>query len=424
MTTTAMLLERLAPAGPTDETSARARSWLDTHGLPDARDEAWRYTPVNEIVSSLETATPATPRPLHRSVVDDLAGHHGGPRLVFVNGIYAPELSDRDRLPAGLWCGPIADLPPARAALAGSSSDDELVDGFQALNRAAGRDAAVVLADPGAEVPHPIHVVHIAAPGDRFAVSHPHTIIGAGDGSRLHVIETFTGLPGATLTNASTTIHIGVGATLAHHRIQTEAADAIHVGHTRVDQATGSQLRATSLMFGADIARDAIEVSLHGPDARTDLDGLYLPTGRQRHDTAITVDHAASRCTSTQQFKGVVDDHARGSFSGRIIVRPDTVATDAQQSNRNLLLSATAQADIRPWLEIFADDVRCTHGATVGRLDDDALFYLRSRGIPLEEGRSMLIDAFVREITDAITPASLRDHVTAALAAPDPETRS
>lgn len=424
MTTTALLIDRLAPPAPAHATNARARSWLQVRGLPDAHDEAWRYTPVDEIISSLKTATPATSRPVPRSVVDDLAGDHGGPRLVFVNGFYAPALSDHDRRPAGLWCGPLAAVPPALAARAASLYDDEPVDGFQALNRAAGPAVATVLVDSGIELPDPIHIVHIAAPTDPFALSHPRTIVDVGDAGRAHVIETFTGLGGTAITNAVTSMRVGVGATLIRHRIQTEAPGAIHVGRTRVSQAAGSRLRATSVTVGADIARDAIDVGLLGADARVDLDGVYLPTGRRRHDTAVTVDHAASRCTDTQHFRGVVDDHARGSFSGRIIVRPGTVGTDAQQTNRNLLLSPTAQADSRPWLEIFADDVRCNHGATVGRLDDAALLYLRSRGIPLEQGRSMLIDAFVREITDTIAPDSLRDHVTATLARLEPGVRS
>jgi Fe-S cluster assembly protein SufD len=423
MTTSALLLDRLAPPAPTPAANGAARHWLQVRGLPDAHDEAWRYTPVDQIVASLKQATPATSLPLQRSVVDHLAGEHGGPRLVFVNGFHVPELSECDRLPAGVWCGPLTELPPWRAPAHGLH-DDEFVDGFQALNRAAAPAVALVIVDPGIELRRPIHVVHIAAPTHPFALSHPHTVVDLGDHARAHVIETFTGLDGTTITNAVTSIHVGSGAALTRHRIQTEAPGAIHVGHTRVAQATRSDLRSTSVMVGAHIARDAIDVGLHGSDARVSLDGVYLPSGHRRHDTAVTVDHAASRCTSTQRFRGVIDGHARGSFSGRIVVRPDTVGTDAQQTNRNLLLSSTAQADSRPWLEIFADDVRCNHGATVGRIDDAALFYLRSRGIPREEGRAMLVDAFVHEITDPIRPESLRDHVGAALARRDPGARS
>jgi Fe-S cluster assembly protein SufD len=156
---------------------------------------------------------------------------------------------------------------------------------------------------------------------------------------------------------------------------------------------------------------------LHRTDARADLDGLYLPRGDQRHDYVITVDHRASHCASTQRFTGIIDDHSRGSFSGHVLVRHGTTGTDAYQSNRNLVLAPTAQADTRPWLEILADDVRCTHGATVGRLDDDALLYLRSRGFPLEQSGAILVAAFAAEVIDGITPASLRNPVAATFAA-------
>src|SRR5690606_4895824 len=153
-----------------------------------------------------------------------------------------------------------------------------------------------------------------------------------------------------------------------------------------------------SVVADGHIVRSAVDVRFAGDGARADLDGLHLPTGHQQHEHAVTVDHAASHGTSTQRFKGVVAGHGRRAFSGHVIVRPGTVATDASQSNPNLVLRPTAQADTRPWLEIFADDVRCAHGATVGRLDEDALFYLRSRGIPLAEARAMLVAAFAGEV--------------------------
>jgi Fe-S cluster assembly protein SufD len=412
------LLDRLIPAGPPDPPSLRATNWLLTHGLPDPHDEAWRYSPVAEIISRLTAANPAQPRLVTRDDIDRLAGNHGAARLVLVNGVYAPSLSDVDEHTAGVWIGCLSDLPPGTVSTPVPVGGG-FTDGFQALNRAAGSDPAVVVIEADAQqganraARAPIHIVHVAVPGARSEISHPRTLIDVGDRSHLHLIETFTGLPGSAMTNTTTIIRIGRNATLTHQRLQTEAHGSTHIGHTQVSQAAESRYDASSLMLGAAIARHAIDVTLHEPDAHVALTGLYRPAGYQQHDTAVCVDHAASRGTSTQQFKGVIDDHARGSFSGRIIVRPDTVGNDAQQTNRNLLLQPTAQADARPWLEIFADDVRCTHGATVGRLDDDALFYLRSRGIPLDESRTMLIDAFVHEITDAIEPVSLRDHVAA-----------
>jgi Fe-S cluster assembly protein SufD len=412
------LLDRLIPTGPPDPPSLRATNWLLTHGLPAPHDEAWRYSPVGEILTRLAATTPAQPKPITRAEIDRLAGNHGPTRLVLVNGVCVPALCDIGAPTGGTWVGPLSDLPPGTVSTSVPVGGG-FTDGFQALNRAAAGDPAVVVIDPdlrhdaGGRPPAPIHIVHVALPGSEPQISHPRTVIEVGARSHLRLIETFTGLPGSTLTNASTTISLGAGASLDHQRIQTDAAGATHIGHTSVSQAGGSRYEASSIMLGADIARHAIDVTLYEPDAHVALTGLYRPADHQRHDTAVCIDHAASHGTSTQTFMGVVDDHARGSFSGRIIVRPGTVANDAHQVNHNLVLQPTAQADTRPWLEIFADDVRCTHGATVGRLDDDALFYLRSRGVPLDESRAMLIDAFVHEITDAIEPASLRAHLDA-----------
>ena len=394
---------------------------------PSAREEAWRYTPVDEIVARMgaaaAAATPASDASVSRQTVDALAGSHGGHRLVFVNGVYEPGLSDHDVLPAGLWCG-LADLSPSRAtANLAFVGIDRASDGFLARNHADGHDTAAVVVDPGVRITEPVHVVHFSVPrhaggpAEVSTLSHPRTIIDVGADSRIALIQTYCGLDGSVVTNASTTIRVGRRAEVDHWRVQSESVAATHVGDTRIEQHEGSRMRMISVTVGGDIARNAIGVHLHGPDAQTELIGVNVSNGRQRHDTVVTVDHVASRCASTQRFTGVVDDHGRSSFSGEIIVRPGTVATDARQSNRNLILSPNAEADTRPWLRILADDVRCAHGATVGRLDDDALFYLRSRGIPLEMARTMLIGAFIRDVTDAIPHPSLRTHVETIIAA-------
>lgn len=413
----AALLDRLVPPSPLSPRAERGRAWFAAHGLPTTRDEAWRYTPVDDIARVLEDATPApeSSSDVNRSVVGDLAGDHGGSRLVFVNGVFDPRASDAGVAVDGLWLGNRDGMrarpPSARTA------EDQPADGFHALNWAAGRDVAAVIVEAHAQLDAPVHVVHIAAPGEDTTANHPRTVVLVGPGSRIHLIESYVGLPGSSITNASTRIVAGAGSTVTHHRIQDEAAAATHVGRTAIDQASGSAVRATSVMTGGRIARSAIDIRFTGTDARADIDGLYLPRGDQLLDNVITVDHRASQCTSTQRFTGIIDDHGRGSFSGHVLVRHGTTGSDAHQSNRNLVLTPTAQADTRPWLEILADDVRCTHGATVGRLDDEALFYLRSRGIPLEQGRAMLVAAFAAEVIDAITPVSLRDRVAASFTA-------
>lgn len=362
-------------------------AFVDTVTSPK---EAWLYTPVDEVNARTDAAARAVRSGAQVLLADvnRLAGQYDGPRIVFVNGFFAAELSHLDHLPAGL--------------LAGRRVDEH--------------EVAVVIADDGVRYDRPVHVVHFAAPVDALpagVLSSPHTVIELGRNSRVAVVETYCGLDGSTVADASTTISIGDGAELDQCRIQVESPTALHIGETCIEQGSGSHLRHCSITVGGDIARNAITVLLDAPDATTELTGANITGLHQRHDTTVTVDHAASHCNSNQRFVGVVDDHGRGSFSGSIIVRPGTVATDAHQSNRNLVLDPNAEADTRPWLNILADDVRCTHGATVGRLDDDALFYLRSRGIALPDARSMLIEAFIRDMVDTIEHPSLREHVGA-----------
>ena len=390
--------------------------------LPTSREEAWRYTPTEEVRARFERATVATreARSLpDRSLVDDLAGNVGGARMVFVNGTYAAELSDDQGLPSGLWCGPAGpDHPAVVRALAADQGPTP--DGFLIHNHTDHLESAVVVVDAGVRLDDPVHVVHVTMPegpdADPAMVLHPRTIVEVGDGGHLTVVETYCGIDGPTVTNASSTIRTGAHAEVDHCRIQVESSSATHIGHTRVEQGEGSRVAMASITVGGDIARNAIDVHLDAPDARTELTGVNVTNGHQRHDTVVTVEHTASRCASNQRFAGVVDDHGRGSFSGEIVVHPGTVATDAHQTNRNLVLDPHAEADTRPWLRILADDVRCTHGATVGRLDDEALFYLRSRGIGVAEARTMLIDAFVTEVTETITNDSVRAHVAAVVA--------
>jgi Fe-S cluster assembly protein SufD len=415
-------LERLVHPLPTESangTAARrseAFAWIAEHGMPTRHDEPWHYSPHNELGTAMGNAAPAQSRSVDPSTVESLAGLHGGPRLVFVNGFYSADLSD-PATSSEVWCGPGGQVPSEQHSLVETAEAREFTDGFHALNRADGGEAAVVIAAPGSNTDAPIHIVHLTVPGDTLEVAHPRTVIVIGQNANAAIIESFVGLDGAALRNTDTTISLGADATLTHHRVQTEAGEAIHIGHTDVIQAANSTLMSTSVMFGARIARNAFRVEFTGEHATANLSGIQVLNEGQRHDTMITADHRASSCYSDQEFKSVIEERSRSSFSGHIIVRPGVVDTDAHQTNRNLLLSPNGQADTRPWLEIFADDVRCTHGATVGRLDDEALFYLRSRGVEADLARSMLIDAFIREVIDTVKPKSLRDHLKAIVAA-------
>jgi Fe-S cluster assembly protein SufD len=392
------LLERLLPDGP--GTATDAGRWLAERGLPSPADEWWRYAGLDAVLGGafVPAARPAALP--DRAEVDRLAGRHDGPRLVFVDGAFAPDLSDVEGLPAGLAC-------TSSAPVTGSTA--RRYDGFQALNDLAGADGARVHLGEGVALGAPVSVVHVATGADGAApASHPRTTIELERGARATVVEAYVGTGSSHLANARTSIRLGADAELSRYRVVHEVPDAVHIGHTRVTQEAGSTLRAWSVLAGAAVARDALDVRLAGAGASVDVAGLYLPVGRQRHDLAVTVDHAADGGTSRQRLRGVVDDSARGAFSGRVIVQEGTRGNDASQLDRSLLLTPTAEADSRPWLEIFADDVRCTHGATVGELDADALFYLRSRGIPEPEARRLLVAAFVDELLGDVEVPTLR----------------
>lgn len=411
MSATAPLLDRLVALVRRDGQAAGAVAWLRDHGLPDRRDEAWRYTPVERIVAALGTVTTTSGDASHlatRELISRLAGDHGQ-HIVLVDGAYAPSLSDPGVIQVSVG-------EAAAGAMAGDPSGDGFEDGFDALNAAASPGITALRVEPGVKLDVPVHVVHLALGGRGVSVAQPRLLVEVGDGSDLTIIESYVSSREGTVTNASTGLVVGEASTVTHRRVQSEHASALHVGSTRIDQATRSSVRSTSLQLGGAVARSALAVRLRGADARVELDGLYAPTGQQWHDNVVTVDHAAPRCSSTQRFHGIVGDRARGCFTGHVIVRPGAAATDAKQTNRNLVLSRAAQADTRPWLEILADDVRCAHGATVGRLDEEALFYLRSRGIPLAEGRAMLVAAFAADVLEVVTPSSLREQVAAVVA--------
>lgn len=415
--------DALAAPGGTDrseppwrrEARVAALDWLGAHPMPTRRDEPWHYTPVDKVLAALEAA--ARPDPsvrLDPNRLDALVGDHGGSRVVFVNGAF-DEAASRVTASDAESIGAFSHVDGARASA--SWLDVDRLDGFVALNHLVADDGASIVIGPGPERAEPVHIVHVVAPGpDGSVAAHPQTVVRLAEGARANVIESFVGLGGASFTNAATSIEVGDGASCTYHRIQSEAAETVHIGHVRALVGRDAQIRAASISLGASISRVAFDITLEGDGSSVDIDGLYVPSGAQHHDNVITVEHAGSHTRSTQRFKGVINDRAHGAFTGHIVVRPGTVDTTSHQTNHSILLTPTAQSDSRPWLEILADDVRCTHGATVGRLDEAALFYLRSRGIPEGRAREILIDAFASEITDAVEPQSLRDHLAARIA--------
>lgn len=382
--------------------------------------------PVEELCDLVVDGRPGDPAPsLDRAVVDALAGAQPGPRLVLVNGrldvgastlpppgLTAVSLADDVLTDDVLADGVLADEDLADDDLAGLVDVDRL-DWFSARNQALATGGVLVripAAAPSGDPPPVVQVVHVATPtAGRWAVSRPRTVVVVERGARATVIESHVALGGSCVVNATTTLDLHADAQLTYHRVEALPSTAAHVGHVRARLGADAGLHATSLTMGAATSRVTVDVTAGGDRSTVHLAGCSLPTGSDHHDHHVTVEHRGAHTTSTQQFRVVVGERGTGSSTGRVVVHPATRGTVAHQATRALLLHPAAQANIRPWLEILAEDVQCTHAAAVGRLDDDALFYLRSRGIPVDEARRLLVHAFVGEVLDTIAEPWLRD---------------
>ena len=288
-------------------------------------------------------------------------------------------------------------------------------DGFTALNTAFLRDVAVVRVPDGTDGPLAVHVNHGGLPGvdgDLRYARHPRTLIVVGRNANLTVVESYAGPRDQRyFTNAVTEIVVGEGAHVDHYRLLDESPAAFHVGTTRVSQQRDSTFSSASFALGTSLARNDFAVTLDGPGAYCSLNGLYY-TGQGQHiDNLISIDHAQPHCTSRLNYKGILDGNSRAVFGGEVMVRRNAQKSDAQQSDKNLLLSEDAEVDSKPSLMIYADDVQCAHGATAGQIDAQTLFYLRSRGLDLETASRMLVLAFASEIIDTVKPDTLRNHL-------------
>lgn len=386
-------------------------------GFPTTRQEEWRFTSVAPIVETPFTL--ADPRGAEGLAAADLAplllGEAAPHRLVFVNGSYSAPLSQVAEFPRGVRVGSLA------AALA---SDPELVhrhvaryagyrdSAFAALNTAFLLDGAFVYVPARLSLEEPLQLLFLSTPHQAPLVSHPRNLIVVEREARATVVETYASVAdGVYWTNAVTEIVVGDGARADCYRIQRESEQAYHVATTQAHQGRDSTVNLHAAVFGAALARHDLRAVLGGPGGSLILNGLYLLRGRQHADHHTVIDHAQPHCESHEYFNGVLNDQARGVFTGRIIVRPGAQRTDSKQTNNNLLLSGEAHADSQPQLEIHADDVKCTHGSTVGPLDQRALFYLRSRGMDTEEARRLLTYGFGAEILARMEAAPLREQL-------------
>jgi Fe-S cluster assembly protein SufD len=419
-----VLRNLLATYGP-DWLQAKRSDALDRFeavGFPTAKDEEFKYLPLRALADAkfspaygaLVDRHEVSPRPL---------GNVDAITLAFINGEYAPELSSANALPAGVFIGSLKDAWELEHRLIdahltriatlegklGSTNDERFID----LNTAFISEGAVVHIPKGVALDQPIHLLFVTRADHGPLASFPRTLIILEDGSEAKLIENYLGLDGVYFNNSVTEIWMGRDAILEHTKLQQETSDSVHIANISTHQEAGSTYTSNLINIGAKIARNDVNVALNGVHTETWLNGVSVGVGEQVIDNHTRIDHEQPNCNSFEVYKSILDDHATGVFNGKIFVYQDAQKTDAKQTNQSLLLSPHAQINTKPQLEIFADDVKCTHGATVGQLREDAMFYLRSRGVPKKEAEALLIYAFAAEVLEKVTIAQVRDSLEA-----------
>ena len=382
-------------------------------GYPTRRDEEWRYTHIGPIAETNFGPTEAhlTAEQLAQIPLANLPCN----RLVFVNGKYAPELSDVRELPEGVQVGSLAQILSDSPALLEPNLARYATfekQPFVALNTAFLADGAFVLLPRNAVVDTPIHLLYLSTTDDAPAISHPRTLLVAGENSQATLVESYISVgTGVTFSNAVTEVVLADNAVVDHYKITQMGDVSYHIGTMQILLAKSSNFASHNITLAGAIVRHDANAVFHAEGCECTLNGLYLARGKQIVDNHTAIDHAMPHCNSHELYKGILDDQARGVFNGKIFVRLDAQKTDAKQTNQTLLLSKDATINTKPQLEIFADDVRCTHGATIGQLDAESLFYLRARGIGAAEARSLLTHAFASDVIDRIKFAPLRTEI-------------
>ena len=414
-------VRRTAPApGAVVDLRRRAFERFTALGVPTTRLEAWRFTNVAPIASTaFSLAAPAA----REAAKADTAPHAQpgiGAGLLFVNRRHVALASDVSALPAGVEVLSLADVLASEANETRAAVEAHLASGagieneaFTALNTALLHDGAVVRVPANTVVEQPIQLLFVTSPppGGEPVMTHPRVLLVVGENAQVRVVESYGGGDSPYLTNTITEVVAGPSAVVDHYKLVREGPSGYHIGamHVRLGRAANFSSHAVTL--GGAIVRNDAQALLDGEGVECTLNGLYLANGRRLVDNHTTIHHAQPHCSSHELYKGILDGEARAVFNGKIIVAIDAQKTDAKQTNKALLLSEDAQINTKPELEIFADDVKCTHGATVGQLDEDALFYLRARGLGLEQARSVLIHAFAGDLLNHIAIEPIRDQL-------------
>jgi Fe-S cluster assembly protein SufD len=385
-----------------------------TMGFPTTKQEEWRFTSVDAIVDGGFVLAGSPGSPVPEVDVDPFRLPDTAAELVFVDGHYVPSLSRSTVLPHDTHVESLASAMAAnRERLGLHLAHLAPYEGrpFVALNAAfLGAGAWIDLA-AGSVLEQPLHLLFVADgdAGGRPCMTHPRVVVVLGENSQASIVETFVGRDGAGyFTNAVTDVVVGENAGLEHYKLQYEGNDAYHVGVTQVRAQRHARYASHSISMGGALARNDLTAVLDGEGVECTLNGLYAADAARLVDNHTTIDHVRPHCGSREMYRGILGDRSRGVFNGKIIVRPDAQKTDAKQTNRALLLSEDARINTKPQLEIFANDVKCTHGAAVGQLDDDALFYLRSRGLGEGPARRLLTHAFAADVLNRMSLEAVR----------------
>jgi Fe-S cluster assembly protein SufD len=382
-------------------------------GFPTARNEDWKYTSVDPIASTTFERVKQSDGEVAADAIAELAFIPArSARLVFIDGIYSPRLSELAGLPRGVRVESLAEA---------LRRDDEVLrsqfsryarhqqQSFVALNTAFVADGALIVFAKGQVVEEPIYLVFVSTAGAHNVVSHPRNLIFADEGSQARIVQSHVGIAdGVYFSNAVTELVGREGAAIDYYVLQREGKGGYHIGTLEAQLSRQCTLAAHTITLAGSLVRNDLRVVLNGEGSECILNGLYVLDAKQHVDNHTEIEHCMPHAKSHELYKGILGGHARGVFNGKILVHKDAQKSDARQTNKNLLLSANALVNTKPQLEIHADDVKCSHGSTVGQLDRDALFYLRARGIGLRDAQSLLSYAFASEVISKVKIASLR----------------
>jgi Fe-S cluster assembly protein SufD len=401
------------------ELRKRSLAKYDLQGVPSQKDEEFKYISLKVLEDG--GFAPAYGATVDRHQLSERGfGAIDAITLAFVNGEYAPELSSAHTLPEGVFVGTLADGFELHQDLVidhigksaslenrlGTTNDERFVN----LNTAFLGEGSFICIPANVALERPIHLLWTSEAGHGPFVAHPRNLIILGENAQAKVIETYLGLRGTYFTNTVTEAFLGQSSNLELTRIQEESPEAVHISTTGINQEASSTLTSNNVNFGGKLVRNDVNVWLNGEHTETWLNGAALGDGSQVIDNHTRIDHAKPNCHSFETYKTILDGHSQGVFNGKIFVYEDAQKTDAKQTNQTLLLSRNATINAKPQLEIFADDVKCTHGATIGQLRDDAMFYFQSRGIPKDEAKALLVYAFAAEVLEKISVTEIREH--------------